>query len=33
VLNQGKIVEQGTFDQLSNDKDSYFFKLKAGMEM
>lgn len=33
VLNQGQIVEQGTYEQLSNDKNSYFFKLKAGMEM
>jgi len=33
VLNQGKIVEQGSYDALSNDKNSYFYKLKAGMEM
>ena len=33
VLNQGKIVETGTYESLQNDKSSFFFKLKAGMEM
>lgn len=33
VLNQGKIVETGTYDSLSADKSSYFYKLKSGMEM
>jgi len=33
VLNKGKIVEQGTFEDLSNQSDSYFNKLKSGMEM
>ena len=33
VLHQGKVVEQGTYDELSADKNSYFYKLKSGMEM
>ena len=33
VIHEGKIVEQGTYDELSADKNSYFFKLKSGMEM
>jgi ABC-type multidrug transport system fused ATPase/permease subunit len=33
VIHEGKIVEQGTFDDLSADKSSYFYKLKSGMEM
>lgn len=33
VLNKGQIVEQGTYDELSADKESFFFKLKSGMEM
>lgn len=33
VLNKGKIVEQGTYDELSADHNSQFYKLKAGMEM
>lgn len=33
VLNQGVIVEQGSYDKLSADQSSYFYKLKAGMEM
>jgi len=32
VLGNGKIVEQGSYDQLSNDPDSHFNVLKAGME-
>lgn len=31
VLNDGKVVEQGTYDQLSEDPHSHFFKLKAGL--
>lgn len=33
VLNDGQIVEKGTYDELSNDTNSYFYKLKSGMEM
>ncbi|CDW90801.1 abc transporter family protein [Stylonychia lemnae] len=33
VLHNGKMVEQGTFQGLSDDEDSYFYKLKSGMEM
>lgn len=32
VINDGKIVESGTYDQLDQDKDSHFNKLKKGME-
>lgn len=33
VIHEGRIVEQGTYDELSANKNSYFFKLKSGMEM
>lgn len=33
VIHNGKVVEQGSFDELSADKNSYFSKLKGGMEM
>lgn len=33
VLNNGVIVEQGTYDELSRDQESQFYKLKSGMEM
>jgi len=33
VLDKGKVVEKGTYDQLSSDPNSQFSKLKAGMEM
>ena len=33
VLHNGKVIEDGTYDQLSEDPTSYFFKLKAGLEM
>jgi len=33
VLDKGKVVEIGTYDNLSNDPSSAFHKLKAGMEM
>ena len=31
VLHNGHVVEQGTYDSLSADPDSHFFKLKAGL--
>jgi ABC-type multidrug transport system fused ATPase/permease subunit len=31
VLNNGKVVEEGTYLDLSDDPNSYFFKLKAGL--
>lgn len=31
VIHNGKVVEEGTYDQLSEDPDSYFFKLKTGL--
>jgi ATP-binding cassette subfamily B protein len=33
VINKGKVIEQGTYDLLSADTNSFFFKLKSGMEM
>eukprot|EP00347_Sterkiella_histriomuscorum_P020418 403337881 len=33
VIHNGKVVEQGTYDELSANQDSYFYKLKSGMEM
>ena len=33
VINNGVIVETGTYEQLSSDTESYFSKLKSGMEM
>ena len=33
VIHEGKVAEQGTFEELSNDTNSYFYKLKSGMEM
>lgn len=33
VIHKGKVVEQGAYEELSANKDSYFFKLKSGMEM
>ena len=33
VINDGVVVEQGSFEELSAQEDSYFNKLKAGMEM
>ena len=33
VLDKGKVVEIGTYDELSADLTSAFHKLKAGMEM
>ena len=31
VLHNGKVVEEGTYDELSEDVNSHFFKLKAGL--
>lgn len=33
VIKDGKVVESGTYDELCEKRDSYFNKLKAGMEM
>ena len=33
VLHNGIVVEQGTYDALCEDVDSYFFKLKTGLQM
>jgi len=33
VINNGQVVEQGSYDELTEQSDSYFNKLKAGMEM
>ena len=33
VIHKGRVVEQGTYEQLSSDQSSYFYKLKSGMEM
>lgn len=33
VINNGKVVEQGTYNELSDDPNSHFFKLKAGLQM
>jgi len=33
VIHKGQVVEQGTYDDLSDNHNSYFYKLKSGMEM
>ena len=33
VINNGKVVEEGTYSALSEDPSSAFFKLKAGLQM
>jgi ABC-type multidrug transport system fused ATPase/permease subunit len=33
VIHNGKVVEEGTYNSLSSDPDSHFFKLKAGLQM
>ena len=33
VFHNGKVVEQGTYNALCQDPDSYFFKLKAGLQV
>jgi ATP-binding cassette subfamily B multidrug efflux pump len=32
VINGGEVVETGSYEELSDKKESYFNKLKAGME-
>jgi len=32
VINNGRVVEQGSYEELTAQSDSYFNKLKAGME-
>ena len=31
VIHNGRVVEEGTYDDLSEDPSSHFFKLKAGL--
>ena len=33
VLHQGRVVETGHYEELDADPNSYFYKLKSGMEM
>jgi ABC-type multidrug transport system fused ATPase/permease subunit len=33
VLHNGQVIEQGTYKKLSEDINSHFFKLKAGLQM
>jgi ATP-binding cassette subfamily B (MDR/TAP) protein 1 len=33
VIHKGVVVEEGTFDDLGSNPNSYFYKLKGGMEM
>ena len=33
VIDKGKVVETGSYADLSEDKNSHFYKLKAGMEI
>lgn len=33
VIHRGQVVEEGTFDELSNKTDGYFYRLKAGSQM
>jgi len=33
VIHKGQVAEYGTYDSLSADQSSYFYKLKSGMEM
>ena len=33
VIHKGQVAEYGTYDSLSADPNSFFFKLKSGMEM
>ena len=33
VLDKGQIVEEGTYEELSANNNSFFYKLKSGMEM
>lgn len=33
VINDGKVAEYGTYDELNDDPDSYFNRLKPSMEI
>jgi ABC-type multidrug transport system fused ATPase/permease subunit len=33
VIHKGRIVEEGTYDELSLMTEGYFYKLKSGIEM
>ena len=33
VINKGVVVEKGTYEELTENPNSYFNRLKAGMEM
>lgn len=33
VLNNGRVVEEGSYQDLSENPNSEFFKLKAGLQM
>jgi ATP-binding cassette subfamily B multidrug efflux pump len=33
VIHKGQVVEEGTYDDLAANTNSYFYKLKGGMEM
>ena len=33
VINNGTAVEEGTYDELSADPESHFFKLKANLKV
>ena len=33
ILDKGKVVETGTYEELSENTESHFYKLKSGMEM
>jgi len=33
VLNKGQVVEEGTYNDLANNPNAYFYKLKGCMEM
>lgn len=33
VMHKGQIVEVGTYEDLSNNPNSHFFNLKAGLEV
>jgi len=33
VVHKGMVVEQGTYEGLAANKDSYFYRLKSGMEL
>jgi ABC-type multidrug transport system fused ATPase/permease subunit len=33
VIHKGKVVEEGSYDDLITKVDGYFYKLKSGIEM